>query len=163
MGMFGDDDDRDERNERRDQKEYALLIEIRNGIRHIERYLRSLLEQQRGFIITQFNPDTGEFTMAITGIVAGGVGTFQETPTPPGAVIPAGSIPQWSTSDAANTSLTPSADGTSVAVAVAAATTITSFVLTVMNQDGTFPTPTTIPVLPPKAPAQTGFAVDQVS
>jgi hypothetical protein len=116
--------------------------------------------QQTGFTIYQLR---GDFIMAITGIVAGATGVFQETPLPIGAVIPAGTIPKWSTSDTTNTSLTPSADGTQCAVAVAAGATIPSFVLTVSNQDGSFPTPVTVPVLQPAPPPQTGFVINQLS
>lgn len=100
--------------------------------------------------------------MPITGIVAGSTGVFQETPTPQGAVIPAGTVPVWSTSDTANTTLTPSADGTTVSVAVSASAS-GSFDLTVANHDGSFATKVTVPILPPPPPAQTGFEINQIS
>jgi hypothetical protein len=121
------------------------------------------LNQQTGFTISQLK---GTNIMPITGIVAGATGVFQETPTPPGAVIPVGTIPQWSTSDTVNTALTPSADGTQCAVAVAATATISTFNLSVANQDGSFLTTVAVPVLPappPPPPAQTGFQIDQLS
>lgn len=101
--------------------------------------------------------------MPILGVVAGSTGVFQETPLPVGAKIPAGSTPQWST-DAPSTdvALSPSADGTQVAAAVAAATTLTSFNLTVQNQDGSFPTTVAVPILPAVV-TQTGFQIDQLS
>ena len=122
-----------------------------------------LLLRQIGFHVSQLQ---GDNKMPITGIVAGSTGVFQETPTPQGAVIPAGTVPVWSTSDTANTTLSPSPDGTQVSVAVAPGATITSFDLTVANQDGSFPTTVSVPVLappPPPPPAQTGFEINQVS
>lgn len=123
-----------------------------------------LLLRQSGFTIQQVQTDqtSGEKLMPITGIVAGATGVFQETPTPAGAVIPAGSIPVWTSSDTANAPAVASADGTTCSVAVPAGATITSFSLTVGNQDGTFPTTVTVPVTQPVI-AQTGFQVDQVS
>jgi hypothetical protein len=114
---------------------------------------------QSGFTIRQTLQ--GDTTMAITGIVAGLTGTFTETPTPAGSTIPAGTIPQWTSSDPTVT-LTPSADGTQVVAAVPATFTAPSFTLTVANQDGSFPTPATIPVTQPVI-AQTGFTIDQVA
>lgn len=129
-------------------------------IEHQLNRVLALLHRQTGFTTHQLIE--GEF-MAITGIVAGQVGTFKETPLPVGAVIPPGTIPQWTTSDTTNTALTPSADGTSVAVAVAAGTTISTFNLSVANQDGSFLTTVPVPVLPVAPPPQTGFQIDQTS
>lgn len=99
--------------------------------------------------------------MPITGIVAGSSGVFQETPTPQGATIPAGSVPVWASSDSTVT-LTPSADGTQVTATVPAGSTITTFNLSVANQDGSFHTSVAVPVTQ-AAVAQTGFQIDQVS
>jgi len=140
-------------------------------IEHVERQIHELFKlvyhilnligkTQHGFKITQlFEGDN-----MITGVVVGATGVFQETPTPAGAVIPVGTIPVWST-DAAATDvvLTPSADGTQVSAAVAATSTLTTFNLIVANQDGSFPTTVAVPVLPAAPPAQTGFAINQLS
>jgi hypothetical protein len=119
-----------------------------------------LLLRQTGFSVSQLQGDT---PMPITGIVAGATGVFQETPTPQGAVIPAGTIPVWTSSDTTNAPAVASADGTQCSVAVPASATITSFTLSVQNQDGTFPTSVTVPVTPAPPPAQTGFEINQVS
>lgn len=99
--------------------------------------------------------------MPITGIVAGSSGVFQETPLPQGATIPAGSVPVWTSSDTTVT-LTPSTDGTQVTAAVPTGSTITTFTLSVANQDGSFPTSVSVPVTQPVV-AQTGFQIDQIS
>jgi hypothetical protein len=140
-------------------KKDAEEIELAVLIREV-REIIVLLKRQQGFTISQRK---GHHVMPITGIVAGAVGVFQETPTPTGAVIPAGTIPVWSTSDTVNTALTPSADGTQVSVAVLAGTTITTFNLSVSNQDGSFLTTVAVPVLPGSVVAQTGFQIDQLS
>jgi hypothetical protein len=124
----------------------------------LEKLVRFLEHRQTGFTVRQIIQ--GE-PMPITGIVAGAVGTFQETPTPPGAV--AAGIPVWTTSDTTNTALTPSADGTQVAVLVAAAATITTFNLSVANPDGSFLTTVAVPVTASAPPTQTGFAINQLS
>ena len=101
--------------------------------------------------------------MPITGIVAGATGVFKETPLPQGASIPAGTIPVWTSSDTTNAPVVPSADGTTCSVTVPATATITTFNLTVANQDGSFATTVAVPVTPAPPPAQTGFEIDQVS
>lgn len=118
-----------------------------------------LLNRQSGFTIQQVE---GEQVMAITGIVAGQTGTFKATPTPAGSSIPAGTVPVWASSDTTNAPVTASADGLSATVSVPAGATITTFRLSVQNQDGTFPTSVDVPVTQPVI-AQTGFEIDQVS
>ena len=118
-----------------------------------------LLRRQSGFTIQQVQ---GETLMPINGIVAGTTGVFQETPTPAGSTIPAGTVPVWTSSDPTNAPAVTSADGTQCSVAVPAGATITSFSLTVQNQDGTFPTTVTVPVTQPVI-AQTGFEINQIS
>lgn len=106
----------------------------------------------------------GVTIMPIVGIVVGATGVFTETPTPAGSTIPAGTVPQWTTSDTVNTTLTPSADGTSVSVATATTAPVGgSFTLTVANQDGTFPTGVSVPFLAPAPPPQSGFEINQTS
>lgn len=145
------------------------LKKIAAGLLVVEENIYELLRhrppRQTGFRITQLHPNsTGVTFMPIVGIVVGATGTFTETPTPAGAVIPAGTVPQWSTSDTTNTTLTPSVDGAGVAVAVAATAPVGgSFTLTVANQDGSFPTGVSVPFLAPAPPPQTGFEINQVS
>lgn len=130
------------------------------AIREILHLLRHPHSKQTGFEITQLGG-----VMPITGIVVGSQGVFQETVLPAGATIPAGTTPVWTTSDATNTTLSPSPDGTQVMVTVAStAPAGGSFSLTVANQDGTFPTSVTVPFLPGTVVTpQTGFQIDQLS
>ena len=104
----------------------------------------------------------------VTGIKAGATGVFDVSTFPVGSQLQAGNIPQWSVDDTADVSITPSADGTSVAAAVATAPAATTFNLTVtaISLDGTALTDTVavpiLPVTPPPVPA-TGLTVTQVS
>lgn len=134
--------------------------------RRIERDLYEFLfPAPRALQISQI---IGGKSMAITGIAVGATGTFGESPSaPPGAVEPSGTVRVWSTSDTANTSLTPSADGTSVAVAVGTSAPVGgSFVLTVTD---TFPDATTavgtatVPYLAPPTPEPTALQINQLS
>lgn len=101
----------------------------------------------------------------INGIVKGSVGTFTETPSPAGSSLQAGNVPVW-TSDDPLTTLTPSADGTSVSVATSAADTAASFNLTVsgVSSDGTaISTSANVPLLPPAVVPAKGFDINQTS
>jgi hypothetical protein len=103
--------------------------------------------------------------MAITGIVLGATGTFTETPSPAGGALQAGNIPVW-TSDDTLTTLTPSADGSSVAVATSTSDTATSFNLTVSGvaSDGTAITSSVnVPLLPAAVVPATGFTINQTA
>jgi len=132
--------------------------EIRELFRLVHHILHLIGKTQHGFKITQmFEGDD-----MIKGVVSGATGVFQETPTPSGAVIPAGTIPQWSV-DTTDVTLVTSADGTQVSAAVSATTTLTTFNLTVANQDGSFPTSVAVPILPVTPPPQTGFVINQLS
>lgn len=135
--------------------------ELKKSLRLIEGGVLELIRlafRQTGFFVSQLQ---GENLMPITGIVAGSSGVFQETPLPQGATIPAGSVPVWTSSDTTVT-LTPSTDGTQVTAAVPTGSTITTFTLSVANQDGSFPTSVSVPVTQPVV-AQTGFQIDQIS
>lgn len=118
-----------------------------------------LLRRQSGFTIHQVE---GEKLMPILGIVAGATGVFQETPTPAGSTIPAGTIPVWTSSDTTNAPVVATPDGTGCSVSVPAGAPISSFTLSVANQDGSFSTSVTVPVTQPVI-AQTGFQIDQIS
>jgi hypothetical protein len=131
------------------------------------RELLRLLFEPRALQISQI---IGGNSMAIVGIVVGATGTFQESPSaPPGAVEPAGTTRVWSSDDATNTSLTPSADGTTVAVAVAATAPSgpgAGFNLSVKDTypDGNSASGTAfVPFLPVPAPEPTALAVNQLS
>ena len=107
--------------------------------------------------------------MPVTGIVKGATGTFAETPTPAGTVFPVGTTFVW-TSDDTLTSLTPSADGTSVAVATSASDPAASFNLTCTTPNFTDPAtgqPMTATVNVPLTGGgtgnPTGIAINQLS
>jgi hypothetical protein len=138
-----------------------LLKCICHELRRIRELLHDFLfPAAKGFTISQL----GENGMAINGIVKGAVGTFIETPTPAGGQLQAGNIPVWS-SDDTQTTLTPSADGTSVSVATSASDPATSFNLTVtgVSSDGTKITATAnVPLTAAVVPA-TGFTISQTS
>lgn len=97
----------------------AGIIDILRGIKALAQLLIQLFGKvPSGIEITQIQGDSpmGQ----ILGIAPGTTGQFKETLIPAGAVLPAGTVPQWSVDDTTNTSLTPSADGTSVAIAAGA-------------------------------------------
>ena len=154
-----DDDDRELK--RLEALVNSLIAET-DMVLELEHKILDRLNQQTGFTINQLK---GNQIMPITGILAGATGTFQETPLPVGAVIPAGSIPVWTSDNTTDVALTPSADGTQVAAAVSATTTITTFNLSVANQDGSFLTTVAVPVTPAGGGGtpQTGFQIDQLS
>jgi hypothetical protein len=103
----------------------------------------------------------GDMTMAITGIVLGATGTFQEQPSPAGSSFPTGTTFTW-TSDDTLTTLTPSADTTQVAVATSASDTATSFNLTCTSSTGVTGT-ANVPLLPGQAVGPTGITINQLS
>ena len=92
-----------------------------DAILHEIRKLRHFLEKPKELKISQVS---GGFAMPITGVPVGGSGVFQESGLPAGSVFPTGTTFLWSSSDTANTSLTPSTDGTQVAMAVGAGATV---------------------------------------
>lgn len=137
------------------------FIAIIRLLRRILELIERLQPPVKLFRISQLQ---GGIEMAITGVVLGGQGSFQETPLPPGSQLPSGITPVWSTTDTSVT-LTPSSDGTTCGAAVAATDTNTSFPLTVTASaalpDGTTPISTvTVPILPPPV---TGFQIDQTA
>jgi len=101
----------------------------------------------------------------INGIQAGSSGSFTVSTVPTGSQLQAGNIPQWSTPDSLVT-LSPAADGLSVAVSVSASDTANSFDLTAtaVSLDGTNLTQTaTVPILPAGPVAATGLDINQTS
>lgn len=144
------------------QLQLAQLDEEREQTVLLRHIIRELRPPVSGFVISQ------GACMAITGITAGQSGTFVATPTPSGAVLPAGNIPSWA-SDQSSVALTPSADGLSVQAAVPADATFTTVNLTITAQplgDGSQPSatvavPVTPIVVPP--PQVTGFDISQTA
>jgi hypothetical protein len=111
------------------------------------------------------------FPGPIVGTPLGGTSTFGLEPVgangQPG-LLQAGNIPAYTVDDP-NVALTPSADGSSVAAAVAATDTATSYNVTVSGINSlvvaisfTFNVPILPAVVPPEQPATT-FAVTQLS
>lgn len=156
---------------RDEEKEISLLALILSVLKRIEKRLEGGGITPTGIAITQVNANKvsqGDQAMPITGIVKGAPGTFTETPTPAGTVFPAGTTFTW-TSDDPLTTLTPSADGTSVAVATTASDPATSFNLTCTSS---FTDPATgtvvagkvnVPLMPAQVQTPTGIQIDQTS
>lgn len=137
---------------------------ICHSLREIVALLHQLVHTPAatGFTVTQI----GAGMPTNNSIVAGTVGTFQEVPFPAGSALQAGSIPVWTVDDTANVTLTPSADGTSVAAAVSATDPNPSFNLTVSGiaSDGTaISMVTNVTVTPAAVTPATGFTVTQLS
>lgn len=103
----------------------------------------------------------GGSTMAITGIVLGATGTFQEVPSPAGSAFPAGTTFTWTSGDSLTT-LTPSGDTTQVAVATSASDPATSFTLTCTSSTGVVGT-ASVPLLPAVVGAPTSITINQLS
>jgi hypothetical protein len=121
--------------------------------------LQALCRKVRGFAIFQRERWS---LMSVTGIQAGGQGTFAEVPLPIGDLLPPGVVPKWSTPDTKVT-LTPSSDGSSCVAAVDISDTNTSFDLSVTATlpDGTTPTgKVTVPILPSEVDA---FQINQTA
>ena len=98
--------------------------------------------------------------MAITGVQVGASGQF--TATPNGA-LQAGSVPQWTSTDA-NVSFVQSADGSSAQVNLAVAETGATFPITVtgVNSAGAaISTTVSVPVLAAPPPPATGFDIEE--
>jgi hypothetical protein len=108
----------------------------------------------------------GDQQMAITGINAGGNNSFGVTTSPAGSVFAAGTTLVWSVDDTADISLTPSADGLSVATACSATPVQTSCSLTFTATPTTGPVVTAtvnVPILPAAVPVPTSVTINQLS
>jgi hypothetical protein len=136
------------------------------GIRRAAERIATVLERAffPVFKITQL--DGGNMSAGqIKGTPVGGTSTFGES-DPAGFVDPSGAVRAWATSDAENTSLTPSPDTKQVSVAAAADAPVGgSYVLTYTDTDSSGNVigtsgPITVPFLP--APA-VDFVVNQLS
>jgi len=150
-----------------DKKEFNLLKDLI----HLEEKTLKLLEkifhllqppQLTGFYISQL-----EFNMALTPLDPGASPVFTATPTPAGAVLPAGNVPSWTSSDP---TVTVAVDPTGLICTATIATTATvgaSITLTITAAalaDGTIPTGS-ITFQVGAAPVQevTGFTIAQTS
>jgi hypothetical protein len=144
------------------------IHEIRESLAELARLFRQfVLHPAEGFIITQLSGGTtmARFGQTINGIAVGATGVFQETPTPAGGALQAGNVPVW-TADDATLGLTPSTDGTQVAVSVPSTSTSTSFNLTcsgVNSVGAAISTTVAVPILPAVAVPATGFDINQLS
>jgi hypothetical protein len=145
-------------------KDRKVLHEIRDEQKEIVHLLKLIYDLLRPMAAEQFKISQEGFTM-ITGVPAGGTGTFTESPVPVGGLLQPGNVPVWTVDDAL-VSLTPSADGTSANVAVGASDTATSFNLTVsgVNSAGApISTTVNVPILPAVAVPATGFDIEQTA
>ena len=156
--------------EREIESEKGIGREIVHELRELTKLLRDFLfPRPRSFQISQING--GDMIGTITGIAVGATGVFKETDIPAGAVDPVGSVRKWLTDDAVNTTLTPSADNSTVAVAVAASAPVGgkfNLSFTDTFPDGTNATSGLVPVpflaaAPPPPNKPTDFLIDQVS
>jgi hypothetical protein len=136
-------------------------------VRIFEKILSIILKEPFGMVIKQIKKGDN---MAITGTPAGGTSTFQEVPTPAGAVFPAGTTFVWTVDDTADISLTPSTDGTQCSTACSATPTGTSYNLTCTSNftptGATAPASGTVnvPILPGSATTTpTGLTINQLS
>jgi hypothetical protein len=101
----------------------------------------------------------------ITGIPAGGAGTFVAVTDPPGSTLQAGNVPAWSADDPLVT-LAVSADGFSVTASVDSGDSNASFNFTTsgISSDGSsISTLTNVPILPAVPVPAKGFVVNQTS
>ena len=152
------------------QREINLEADVHlanEQIRNLWLYLREILA-----ILKQGLPATGgkivqigeNMTATPNGITPGGQGVFQVTWN---GAMQDGNVPVWTASDPAAT-ITPSADGMTAQVALAATDTLTSFALTAtgVNSVGATVTATLTvavnPVVPPPPAPATGGTITQI-
>jgi hypothetical protein len=157
MGLF---------NDKSDDKRITYDLEwIARELTDISSSLRQLvsvvvkMQAATGFKISQ------KGAAMITGIQKGAVGQFVAVTDPPGSALQPGSVPVWSADDPL-VSMTPSADGMSVAVQTSAGDTATSFNLTLtgVNSAGsTISTKVNVPLIPAAQVPAGGFLINQTS
>jgi hypothetical protein len=118
-----------------DRREDSELLRIAKALEKLDTDIVRLFtppgSQAKGFTISQIIG--GNMQADIIGIKLGAVGQFTGVPTPAGGLTTG--IPKWSADDP-NVSLTPSADGSAVAVQTSATDTAASFNLTQSGADG---------------------------
>jgi len=110
--------------EQQEKQELRELDRIEHEVEEIEEQLHG--KAAKSFKITQF----GGIMPTNNSITPGSIGNFTAVTSPAGSTLQAGSVPVW-TSDNALTSLTPSSDGMSVAVATSSSDVAPSFNLTI--------------------------------
>jgi hypothetical protein len=142
-------------------KDRKVLHEIRDEQKEIVHLLKLIYDLLRPMAATagqifQIGENMGTPAPGtITGTPLGGTSTFGIVFN---GALQAGSVPQWSVTDPL-ISITPSADGMSVAVAAGAGDTNPSYVLTntALSSDGvtTITTTATVPLLPAVTPPPT--------
>ncbi len=112
--------------------------------------------------------------MAITGTPAGGISTFQSSPSaPPGAVFPAGTTFAYSVDDTADITLAPNpaapTDPTQVQATCIAAPAATSYNLTCtssftpLGASAPLAVTVNVPILAAAVPTPTAMAINQLS
>jgi len=154
--------------------EWVIMREKREGkceckdlLEHILHEVRSIRHFQQSVKELKISQFSGGFAMPITGVPVGGTGTFQESGLPAGSVFPTGTSFAWTSSDTANTTLTPSTDGTQVAVAVGSGATVggstTLSCVATLPGGGTVSGSATVPYLPAAVTVPTSIQIDQLS
>jgi len=139
-----------------------LLWEAREQTDLLRSIDDKLLSQVTGFTIQQQGDP-----MALTAPDPGATLVFTATPTPAGAVLPAGVIPTWTSSDPTNAPVT--ADPTGLIGTVVLATGITvgesvTLTITATLPDGTTPSGTTSFTVGATPPVEvTGFTIVQTT
>ena len=99
-------------------------------------------------------------------IQVGAVGVFQETPIPVGAILPAGIVPSWTSSDATIATVeSPNSDATGATIKVTGmkAGTFTLTVSATLPGGNVIQGSATVQVVAAPPPAPTGFTISQLS
>jgi hypothetical protein len=147
-----------------DREEKAILLDIEELLFEILQVLKS--EAPPAATSLNVFQIIGGNIMAILGIQKGAVGQFTGVPFPAGSSLQAGSVPTWSADDP-NVTLTPSADGSAVAVQTSATDTASSFNLTqnAVSSSGASITsgPVNVPLLSAAVVPATAMTVNQTS
>jgi hypothetical protein len=128
------------------RNEHRILEHIERTLERIEKLLVTFREATALTII-----QGGTMSNVITGIPAGGTGTFSLGTQPPGSIIKAGAVPVW-VSDSALAVAVPSADGLTCVVTVDPSATVgAAFNLSVSVQQtaGVAAGTASVPILSP--------------
>ena len=153
----------------KNNKELEELKRIEAIDRHIESDLDTLIKAAlhlpTSVTIHQLSPQ-GDNMANIRGIDAGGNNSFDVTTSPAGSVFAAGTTFVWSIDDTADISLTPSADGLSVATACTTTPAATSANLTFTATPPTGPVVTAtvnLTIIPAAPPVPVSVTINQLS
>jgi hypothetical protein len=154
---------------RRERIESADAAELRHFARELQEIASRLLE-----LVDRLNRPirlkiSQEESEMVTGVQAGGKGTFKESFLPAGSALPAGAsiAITWAADDPLVT-LTPSADGSSVDAAVDASDAAKSFNLTATGKSAALPAditsgPVSVAILAAAVQLPTALAIDQIA